>query len=41
MIEDIIRFRNEFVQSKRFYLGEFTTNYMIDHAKKDEPQNAS
>ena len=35
IIEDIKTFREEFVESKKFYLGEFVTNYMIDHKKKD------
>lgn len=38
IISDIKTFRKEFVESKKFYLGEFVTNYMIDHKKKDKSE---
>eukprot|EP00825_Cyclidium_porcatum_P008465 TRINITY_DN14215_c0_g1_i3.p2 TRINITY_DN14215_c0_g1~~TRINITY_DN14215_c0_g1_i3.p2 ORF type:complete len:335 (+),score=89.96 TRINITY_DN14215_c0_g1_i3:145-1149(+) len=38
-IYDITQFRKEFIDSKKFYLGENITNWLLDHKKKEIFEN--
>ena len=39
LIEDIKTFKKEFIQSKKFYLGEFALNHMINYKPELNPNN--
>ena len=40
MIEDIQTFKREFIESKKFYLGQFTLNHMMHYKPELNPANA-
>ena len=40
LIEDIKTFKKEFIQSKKFYLGEFALNHMIHYKPELNPANS-
>lgn len=37
LISDISAFKREFIQSKKFYLGEFALNHMIHYKPELDP----
>lgn len=39
LIADITEFKKEFIQSKKFYLGEFTLNNIIHYKPDLNPAN--
>ena len=39
LIEDIKTFKKEFIESKKFYLGEFALNHMINYKPELNPNN--
>ncbi len=40
LISDIKRFKEEFVKSKKFSLGEYTTNFLLSHKLKENKLTA-
>ena len=41
MIADIQAFKKEFIQSKKFYLGEYALNNMLSYKPELNPNNQS